>query len=407
MKNKTPIRHWLLSLAAAACLVTLASVSAQPADGPGGPGARRGGRGFGPQLPPEQMSAINTINSKLTAEALAVTVASSNLVAASFNTPKDEAKIVQANSALAKAREAWATKASALFAAQQASTNKLSADAIAQLIATAPGGRGLGGGGRGSNLDAGIVFTRPSDSPGLGKKMELPKAGADGFIAMFNGKDLTGWDALPNFWSAKSGVIDCVETGEQGGNIQSDLIWIDSQEHPEKYANFELQVKFRWISHTGNSGVQFRGVIDRADTKHIGGYQADFDPQNSYTGAIYDESGKAGRRQKDARGPHMAPRGFKMIYPADGSIGKAEPLAENAQALAALVKPVGGEFNDLIVIADGTHITVKVNDHVFCDLIDENPGALKSGIIAFQQHAGAQMEIQFKDPKIKFLPGKP
>jgi hypothetical protein len=168
-----------------------------------------------------------------------------------------------------------------------------------------------------------------------------------------------------------------------------------------------LRVKFRWISHSGNSGVQFRSVMDRAETKHIGGYQADFDPRNSYTGAIYDESGKTGRRQKEAPGPHMAPRGFKTTYPADGGIGKAEPLTENAQTLAALVKPVGGEFNDLVIIADGPHITVKVNDHVFCEMIDENPGARKDGIIAFQQHAGAQMEIQFKEPRIKLLPAKP
>ena len=144
-----------------------------------------------------------------------------------------------------------------------------------------------------------------------------------------------------------------------------------------------------------------------AANKHIGGYQADMDPQNSYTGALYDESGKAGRRQKEASGPHMAPRGFKITSPADGSIGKAEALADNAQALAALVKPVGGEFNDMVIIADGPHITVEINNHIFCDMIDENPGALKTGIIAFQQHAGAQMEIQFKDPKIKFLPTKP
>ncbi len=152
MKINMHIGHWLRSLAAAACLVSVASVSAQPADGPGGrggPGGGRGGRGFGPQLPPEQMAAVNSINTNLTAEALVVTVATSNLVAAIYVTPKDEAKIVAANTALTKACEAWAMKASALFAAQQASTNKLSADAIAQLVATAPGGRGGGGRGRG------------------------------------------------------------------------------------------------------------------------------------------------------------------------------------------------------------------------------------------------------------------
>jgi len=235
--------------------------------------------------------------------------------------------------------------------------------------------------------------------------MELPKPDADGFSALFNGTDLSGWDALPNFWSVKDGALDCVETAEQGGNIQSDLIWMDSKEHPEKYANFELHAKFRWLSHSGNSGIQFRSVLENATTKHVGGYQADTDPQNGYTGGIYDESSKAGRRQKDAPGLLMAPRGFKIVYPADGGAGKSEPLAENAQALKALIKPVG-EFNDMVVTADGPHMTVKINDHVFCDMTDENPHALKSGIIALQQHAGAQMEIQFKDIKIKMLPAK-
>jgi len=157
MKIKRPVSHWLRSLAAAVCLVTVASVSAQPADGPGGPGGpggRRGGRG-GPPLPPEQMAAINSIATNLTAEALAVTVASSNLVAAIYVTPKDEAKIVAANNALTKAREAWALKASALFAKVQASTNKLSDAAIAQLVASAPGGGGRGRGGPGGGFPGG------------------------------------------------------------------------------------------------------------------------------------------------------------------------------------------------------------------------------------------------------------
>jgi len=256
----------------------------------------------------------------------------------------------------------------------------------------------------------GSYFVRAEDkAPQSGspaKAAEAAKPDAEGFTPMFNGTDLTGWDAIPNFWSVKDGALDCVETGEPGGNIQSDLIWIDSREHPQKYANFEMHAKFRWLSHSGNSGIQFRSVVENPATKHIGGYQADMDPQDQYTGGIYDESTKAGRRQKEAPGPHMAPRGFKIAYPADGSIGKATALAEDSQALKAFLKPVGGEFNDMVIIADGSHLTVKVNGHVFCDMIDENPAALKSGIIALQQHAGAQMEVQFKDLKIKLIPAK-
>ncbi len=362
------------------------------------------------------MAAVNLITKELTAEAAAVTAASSNLVAITFTIPVDEAKIAEANKTLMEARLAWATKASALFAQAQASTNKLSDRAIAVLVASAPGGRGgppMGPGGRGGrggrggpggSQDAGKVFTRPSDSPGLGKTVEMPAPDADGFISMFNGKDLAGWDALPGFWSVKEGVIDCVETSEPEGNVQSDLIWIDSRERPEKYANFELKAKFRWLSHTGNSGIQFRSKLNNKATKHVGGYQADMDPANAYTGALYDESGEAGRRENGVGGPHMGPRAHKVVYGSDGGAAKAEPLAENEQALLALLKPVGGDFNDMDVIADGPHITIRVNGHLFCEMVDENPKALKNGIIAFQQHAGQQMEVQFKDPRIKFLP---
>ena len=44
-----------------------------------------------------------------------------------------------------------------------------------------------------------------------------------------------------------------------------------------------------------------------------------------------------------------------------------------AQTLAALVKPVRGDFNDLVIIADGPHITIKVNDHLFSEVIDNTP----------------------------------
>lgn len=127
-------------------LIIAMTVTAQPADGPRGPA--RAGRG-GPPLAPEEMTAMNDFNSKLSAETLAVTVASSNLTAAAFITPKDEATIVAAGTALAKAREAWAKKASEEFAKVQASPKKLSDAVVAQLIATIPGTGGRGGPGGG------------------------------------------------------------------------------------------------------------------------------------------------------------------------------------------------------------------------------------------------------------------
>ncbi|HZX73870.1 MAG TPA: DUF1080 domain-containing protein, partial [Cyclobacteriaceae bacterium] len=198
--------------------------------------------------------------------------------------------------------------------------------------------------------------------------------------------------------------IDVVETADKGGNIQSDLIWIDSQKNPEKYANIEIHVKYRWLSQQGNSGIQFRGKINVDSTKHVAGYQSDMDPLNNFTGGIYDESALSGARKKDAPGPLMAPRGFKTTYPADGSPGKSVALPEDGKTLATFLKPAkNGEFNDLVIVANGSKISVTINGHLFTEMIDETPGALKNGIVAIQQHAGAAMQAQFKDIKIKFL----
>ena len=122
----------------------------------------------------------------------------------------------------------------------------------------------------------------------------LGQPDANGFISLFNGKDLTGWEGLEGYWSVKNGVIDGSETKDN--SVQTDLILSASKEHPEKFANFELHIKWMLVSPDGNSGVQFRSVINNPKTLHVGGYQADIDSGGNYTGSIYDESGIAGGR---------------------------------------------------------------------------------------------------------------
>ncbi|HEX3987974.1 MAG TPA: family 16 glycoside hydrolase, partial [Verrucomicrobiae bacterium] len=63
---------------------------------------------------------------------------------------------------------------------------------------------------------------------------DLPAPDADGWISLFNGKDLTEWVGLPGYWSVVDGKIQCQETKET--SKQSDLILSESKEHPEKFA---------------------------------------------------------------------------------------------------------------------------------------------------------------------------
>jgi hypothetical protein len=225
-------------------------------------------------------------------------------------------------------------------------------------------------------------------------KAEIPAAGADGWIPLFNGKDLTGWQGLEGYWSVVDGVIQCSETKEN--SKQSDLILLCSKDNPEKFANFELRYAWKMVTPGGNSGVQFRGKIDNPKMLHVGGYQADIDAGNGYTGIIYDEGGVAGGRGI------MSKRGEKTHWDAENK-RTATPLDKNDAEIKALIKPIG-EWNECVVTADGNHITYSINGQVTTEMVDESPKALKDGVIGLQMHAGFTMTIQFKDFKIKMLP---
>lgn len=225
-------------------------------------------------------------------------------------------------------------------------------------------------------------------------KNEIPPAGADGWITLFNGKNLDGWEGLPGYWSVADGAIQCSESKEN--SKQSDLILLCSKDHPEKFANFELRYSWRMVTPTGNSGVQIRGKIDSPKMLHVGGYQADIDATNAFTGIIYDEGGVVGGRAV------MSNRGQKTVWDAENKRTNT-PLDKNDAEIKKMIKPIG-EWNECVVTADGNRIVYSINGQVTTDMTDNSPKGVKSGVIGLQMHGGYTMTIQFKDFKIKMLP---
>lgn len=117
----------------------------------------------------------------------------------------------------------------------------------------------------------------------------------DGFVSLFNGKDLEGW-------TRHSGIAEFrVEGGEIVGrtvaNTGNSFLCTHKQ-----YANFILEFEFK-VSGELNSGVQFRSECFEKETEleiegktkvfpadRVFGYQYEIDPSpRRYTGGIYDE----------------------------------------------------------------------------------------------------------------------
>lgn len=213
-----------------------------------------------------------------------------------------------------------------------------------------------------------------------------PKPDADGFISLFDGKTLDGWQGLEGFWSVQDGAIVGQESRTHPAP-QTFLVY-----KPRTFADFELHFRYKFATPDGNSGVQFRSKITDPRTFRVGGYQADMDAKRGYDGSIYDEAGVAGGRGT------MSNRGQKTVWSADNR-RENENLPESNAELQNQIKEQ--DWNDAVVVAKGRHITYTINGHLMTDLTDQSPHELKNGVLALQLHAGFVMEIQFKDIRIK------
>ena len=95
----------------------------------------------------------------------------------------------------------------------------------------------------------GVAAHAPPDTKG-----DLPKPDKDGFITIFNGKDLTGWEGLEDYWTVKDGAISGHETKDK--SKQTFLVWKGGN-----VSDFELHLKYKFATPDGNSGVQFRSKV--------------------------------------------------------------------------------------------------------------------------------------------------
>jgi putative heme-binding domain-containing protein len=211
-----------------------------------------------------------------------------------------------------------------------------------------------------------------------------------GFTRLFNGRDLTGWAGRPEHWSVEDGAIVGRTTAERPAKGNNFLI-AKSGDKDLIVDDFELRFSIK-ISASGNSGVQYRS-LDKG-TFVVGGYQADFDGANRFSGILYDEAGGAGGRGI------LAQRGEKVVWNAESKKEVTGQVAESDK-IAAAIK--ADDWNEYVVIARGNHLQHFINGVPTVDVTDLSSTRLAAGILALQVHAGPPMNVAFKDVRIKSL----
>jgi hypothetical protein len=192
---------------------------------------------------------------------------------------------------------------------------------------------------------------------------------ADGFVPLFNGRDLSGWkpyDSKAENWSVEDGVLVCA--GKGGG-------WLGTE---RDYDNFVLRLEYR-LKPGGNSGVYLRapekGWISRAGMEI----------------QILDDN--------DPRYAHLD------FYQYTGSIYHVVAPTQRAG------KPAG-QWNALEIRADGRQIVVVLNGKKIVDadldrclkdpaVAREHPGLTRTtGRIGLQSHSE---RVEFRALRIKEL----
>ena len=207
----------------------------------------------------------------------------------------------------------------------------------------------------------------------------------DGFVKIFDGKTLNGWDADTSFWRVENGVIVGQVFPGKPLKTNTFLIWRGGQP-----ADFEFKAEYR-ISPEGNSGVQYRSE-ELKDIPHaLKGYQADIDGADQYTGQNYEERGRG----------FLAMRGQKVVLKANekpmvtGSVGDSD-------SLKALIKK--GDWNEIHIIARGNKMQHFINGVLMSEAVDEDSANSKSsGLLGMQVHVMSKMKVEYRNISLKKL----
>jgi len=198
-----------------------------------------------------------------------------------------------------------------------------------------------------------------------------------GFVRLFNGMDLAGWEGQPGAWQVNEGAICC--TGKKA--TRNWLIWRGGE-----LKDFELRLRFKYTK--GNSGVQVRSK--EIEPFLVRGYQVEVAPREKM-GLWHHSISPAKHRS------HLATAGQKVHIAADGTT-KVEQVGSPKEIQAAFR---ADEWNELIVVGKGPRLIQKINGVVFADLTDEDATyATPTGVLALQDH-GRGTIVAFKEIWLK------
>lgn len=223
----------------------------------------------------------------------------------------------------------------------------------------------------------------------------------EGFVKIFDGETLEGWEGDPAYWRAENGSLVGEVTPDKLLKNNTFIIWRGGQTD-----DFELKGQFR-LTESGNSGINYRSVEVDTIPYALRGYQADIDGRNRYTGQNYEERGRT----------TLAYRGQKVQVnsPAGNAKSVRENVKNNAWTATTVTESLGAsdslqalikseDWNDVHLIVKGNRLQHYVNGILMSDVTDNDTMNRKlAGVLGIQVHVGPPMKVEYRNLRMKQL----
>lgn len=205
--------------------------------------------------------------------------------------------------------------------------------------------------------------------------------------AIFDGKTLDGWHAVPKECASDWAVRDGAIVGLGSKNRLAYLVWKD-----QRLTDFELELNYR-LPDKGNTGIEIRSQPDLAGKRPFEGYHADIGHVGIGPHILGAWDFHFAKRKE-----HPCPRGTRLVINEDqkahaGKIPRALTLAD--------IRP--HQWNHVRIVARGNNFKFFINGKIASEFTDNaKSGRLDHGAIGLQIHDKG-MQVEFKDIRLKKL----
>lgn len=210
---------------------------------------------------------------------------------------------------------------------------------------------------------------------------------------IFNGNDLSGWEASTRFWSVKDGAL----TGKGDPNTSSASTSTCAYWKDGTVGDCEFKAKVKITG--GNGGIIFRGNVGSTNETgpSVSGYQFDLDAnRKDRWGVLTEFNGRndLGRPGQKVKVKDQSDVKKAVIEAQDKALGDPGTLVGTLKT---------GEWNDVRIVADGNKVQHYVNNKLVLELIDEGHGRYRDGVVGFETQPKSTAVVQFKDIRVKRL----